>query len=149
MLQGFEKLDRRLKNLAQPGKIKPLARNAIRAGQRVVVAGIKAQIPPRYRDARKAIGSTLKRSRVLEDGGSVAAKVGAGVGKKTRSEVKGRTRSGVGIGPRNIHWFILGTKRMAPPLAGCVQRGLAASGADAAAKIKQNLASGIDKLAHS
>ena len=164
-VEGFEQLERKLLKLGNAKQVKGVARNAIRAGQRVVVTAMKTKIPGRYKEARKAIGSTLKRVKFGESAGHVAAKVGAAVGKKKQKGPTKRSRRGVGLGARSIHWGILGTKeretkrgnrRFAGPhstgqmpaiLAGVVQAGLAASGSEAVAKMKQNMAAGIQKLA--
>lgn len=89
-----------------------LVRRGVAAGMRVVVKSIKGEIPPGFKGAKQAIGGRMMK-RVA---GSLitTAKVGAAVGKKTpkksaamRSKGRGK-RPGVGIGPENIHWFIMG-----------------------------------------
>lgn len=87
-----------------------------KAAQRTALSGlakdIKAQIPGRHKDARKAVGSSLKKSRKTA---LVEGKAGIGVGKKKKKQVQDeqaakRGRPGVGITANNIHWMILGTK---------------------------------------
>ena len=74
---------------------------------------VKASVPSRYKDIRKAIGwRAIKRSKNKNEPG---AKIGAAVGKRgksTKVSAKIRTgRKGVGIARNNIHWWFLGTKR--------------------------------------
>lgn len=118
VLEGFERLDAKLLAMGSPKQIKGIARNAIRVGQRVVVKGIKAQIPGRYKDARKTVGYSLKAGKG-ENAGTVVAKVGMGVGKKrgTREDAiaaktarKALGKKGIGINARDAHWFVLGTR---------------------------------------
>lgn len=157
-LTGFDDLNRRLLALGDPKKIKKVAKSAVVAGQRVIVKGIKAKIPGRYKEARKTVGNSFKRLRHGEDAGSVSAKAGLAVGKKmpgreqaeaTSAHRRAAGRKGVGISARNIHWLVLGTihTRGTPPLAGIVQAGVSASSAEAAQKIKQKLAEGIAREA--
>jgi hypothetical protein len=158
VLQGYERLERKLLTLGDPRRVKAGARNAIRAGQRVLVAGIKSKIPGRYKDARRAIGHSLKRARQTEHADQVVAKVGAAVGMKKNTRPVTRTRPGVGLSARNIHWAILGTGdrahesghptgSMPAILGGVVKAGYAASSAAASDKIKKTLAAYIEKHA--
>lgn len=166
VMEGFDDLNRKLLALGDPKKIKGIARNAIRAGQRVVVKAIKAKIPGRYKEARKTVGSSFKRAKFGEDKGQIVAKIGMAVGKKRMSDseansnyLKRGKRKGVGLGVRNIHWAVLGTGQRATKeperrtgkmpaiLAGVVQAGFASSQAEAAAKINATIASGLAKLA--
>lgn len=92
-----------------------ITRSAQRTAMSVVAKEIKKQIPGRYKDARKAIGSSVKKGKSK----LVEAKAGVGVGYKRKkrerddekraSKAKGKRR-GVGISANNIHWMILGTK---------------------------------------
>lgn len=195
-LRGFDELQRRLERLGTPRQVKQIARQALTAGQRVVVRSIKSKIPGVYKDARKAVGQSLKRSRFGENAGMVAAKVGFGVGKKVQTDAemqaagkrrksssgggvgvknKGKTRSGVGLSARNVHWAVLGTDdrytgqttrrarggvritkrgtgkrrysgRMPAILAGVVKSGLQSSSTEAVAKIKEKMGDGIRRL---
>lgn len=164
-MAGFEQLDRRLVALGSPTVIKRLAKNAVVAGQRVLVKGIKSQIPGKYREVKKMIGQSFKRVKIGEDAGSVVSKVGVAVGKRPKeSDILGKTarrnagKKGVGIGLRNVHWMFLGTRdrytkrgkytgSMNAPLFGAVKAGVSASASEAANKIKQNLANGIAREA--
>lgn len=102
---GDVALDALLRELS--GKIADKAIvSGLRAGLTHVTKAIRSEIP--QASVRKAIGSKLKRYR----SGTVVAKVGAGVGPRTRRALGPRgQRPGVGISGRNIHWYILGTKQ--------------------------------------
>jgi hypothetical protein len=70
---------------------------------------VKARVPLDMKDAKKTMGMTVNAK-----GGKQTAKVGAAVGRGAKAQSKSsRTRPGVGIGGRNIHWFILGTAQRA------------------------------------
>ena len=93
-----------------------IVRGGVAKAMRVVVKAIKGKIPPNFKDAKKAIGGRMMK-RVQGSANLATAKVGAAVGMK-QDKVKMRAqdrkhkrsgRPGVGIGPENIHWFILGT----------------------------------------
>lgn len=101
---GDKALDALLEELGTKVANKAIT-SGLRAGLGHVTKAIRAEIP--QPSVKKAIGSKLKRLR----DGSVIAKVGAGVGPRTRKELGPRgNRPGVGISARNIHWYILGTR---------------------------------------
>lgn len=94
-----------------------ILRGAVSKAMRIIVKSIKGKIPPNFKDAKKAIGGRiLKRVAGSKD---VKAKFGAAVGKKqAKAKLAAQDRKhsragrpGVGIGPENIHWFILGTAK--------------------------------------
>lgn len=119
-LTGVKDLDKALKELAG-SKVKKIARSAISKGMRVLAKAIKQQIPPKYKSAKKAIGSRFSKAKGGESKGQVQAKVGAAVGMPKFRKKKGaweknkqhvaskHSGSGVGISAANIHWAILGT----------------------------------------
>lgn len=90
-----------------------------RSAQRTALSGlakeIKAKLPGKYKEARRGIGSSLKKGV----GGVHVGKAGVAVGirgarrqklAKREAEQKGaRKRKGVGIAVNNIQWFIMGT----------------------------------------
>lgn len=91
-----------------------ILRPAFAAGLKVASKAMQAAVPAQFKDAKKGIGSRFNKSRRTNE---VMAKAGAGVGIKA-AKIKrdadknflGRAgRPGVGIGARNIHWFIMGT----------------------------------------
>ena len=132
-----------------------LLRSAIAAGLRAAVKEIKHEIPHNMKEARKAIGMTAKAKK-----GNVKAKVGAKVGKrKAGGSADDRTpgRPGVGIGVRNIHWFLMGTRSRHHDSSGkyvglmdpypAVKRGWRQAESVVSAKIKQSLSKGIEREA--
>lgn len=183
---GDKQLDRRLKHLQKKGAKKAVA-SGMRKGLRVIVKGIKSEIPANMKDAKKLIGSRFGKTR--NSGGELVAKAGAAVGaagkagtgkgaKFKKKKSKDRSgHSGVGIGARNIHWYILGTKdrrtskspqrhsstgrytkgksqtgghstgRMLPQMPHVVQNGFNKSAGDAMSKITSSIREGIDREA--
>lgn len=152
-MEGFEEVERQLMALGDAKVIKKLAKAGLTAGQRVVVKAIKAKIPAKYKDARRTVGQSVKRMKYSETPTQFAAKVGFAVGKKmpsreaaaaTRAQRRVTGKKGVGVSARNVHWLVLGTKSTSSaPLHGVVQAGVSSSSAEAANKIKTNIAEGI------
>ncbi len=113
IVTGDRELDKKLATMSDKAQKKVL-KPAIAAGLRVEAKAMKAAIPANMKDAKKAIGSRFNKSK---RNGEEMAKVGAGVGIKSakirKDAAKQKTRRtgrpGVGIGARNIQWFILGT----------------------------------------
>ncbi|MSR60295.1 MAG: hypothetical protein EXS05_22085 [Planctomycetaceae bacterium] len=112
---GLPELDRKLKDLADKTVNKAM-RAGFGAGLRVIVKGIKSEVPAQYKDAKRAIGGRIdKKGGANRD--EVRARAGVGVGMKkekidkasAKQKGKRAKRKGVGIGARNLHWFILGT----------------------------------------
>ena len=106
----IEGLDELLKALEE-FKGKPAARvlkSAIRGGLNIVGKQMKADVDPKVKAGAKAVKTKIKERR-----GVLTAKVGFGVGRKRLKAgtvtVAQRTKPGVGIGPRNIHWWVAGT----------------------------------------
>ena len=82
--------------------------SAIRGGLNVIEKKMKADLDPRVKAAKRGIGSRFKRGK------QVVAKVGVGIGKRKKPLKKQRkrtTKGGVGIGEKNLHWWVLGTKQ--------------------------------------
>ena len=81
----------------------------------MLAKAIKAEVPSKWKEGRKAIGFSFIRGKGKFTGTTFAkAGVGAGLKKKAREKREaskgGRNgRKGVGIGVANFHWFILGT----------------------------------------
>ena len=150
-ITGDKELDRKFRRLADKVARKVLAQG-IRAGLRVVAKGIKAEIPPHMKDAKKAIGSKLKKDK----SGGIVAKVGSGVGGKKKPVGARGGRPGVGISRQNIHWLLLGTNSRhkgsgastgsTVPIP-AVRLGFAKSEAAAAQKIVDTVRKGIAREA--
>lgn len=94
-------------------------------GPKVLHAGLKAALKPLAKEMRKAVSASgasteLKRSarkavgaRFTKDKrkkkGDQQAKVGLGVGKRSKKPQREAGRKGVGLSKENIHWATLGT----------------------------------------
>jgi hypothetical protein len=113
-LTGVRKLDRKLQSLDRKVQ-KKLIRSAVNKALTVAKKAIKSEIPSRYPDLRKAIGKRLAKGKTGSAKGITVGKVGAAVGvtakrrAKNAAKKKPRKRPGVGIGPENAHWFLMGT----------------------------------------
>lgn len=91
-----------------------------RSAQRTALSGlakeIKAKLPGKYKEARRGIGSSLKKGV----NGVHVGKAGVAVGirgarrrklaERAAAQKGERKRKGVGITFNNIQWFIMGTK---------------------------------------
>lgn len=131
---GDKAIDRQLRNLGGKAS-KKAARAGIRASMKPVAKACRSAITATQgastglkREARKSIGQRFGKIKAGKFSGDVQARVGFSVGKRRRdskgrrvvsSAAKGRAKRikggqkdrGVGIGPENIHWFVLGTER--------------------------------------
>jgi hypothetical protein len=120
-----------------------ILRGATRTGLRVLRKSIQGEIPSEWKQIKPLIGMRMLRS---VKGMDPAGKVGVAVGKVSKARQKkidARTAAhkagqakGVGIGPQNVHWFVLGTKsrqtktghstgRMPPQVPNIVKDGVA------------------------
>lgn len=109
---GIEGLDKQLKNLFDTKTANKIARNALAKGARAVKSAIQSHVPSGQKEMRGAIGSRVGSGKGRgRTNGITTAKAGAAVGLKSTGErmSRGKGRPGVGIGARNIHWWILGT----------------------------------------
>lgn len=155
---GITEINRKLQSL-QSRITEPYLRKATTKGMRVIVNGIKSEVPANLKDAKRAIGMSIKK----EGDSKISAKAGAGVGKPTKAQNKaakeraaGNTlkhigKGGVGISARNIHWFVLGTTdrlqittgrftgKMPPQMPNVVKAGTAKSLGQAADAIQKEI----------
>ena len=155
---GVKELDRNIEKLTEKVQ-KKVATAAVRKGLQAAVKGIKAEIPSKYKDARKAVGWSFKvdRSRKSDTYGQKVGKVGSKVGKKLsklkewgikqKEKRKSAGKRGAGIGPNNLHWFITGTRRMKPKLPGLATRGMRSAKSQIGQAVKKAFADGIRKEA--
>lgn len=137
-IHGDKDIQRRLKRLEKKGSNK-----AIRAGigrmLTVVAKFIRNEVPPRYRSVKRTVGKKHK----IKDGEVVVAKVGFGVGK--RSKPSASKSRGQGISKYNIHWFVLGTKERSGPRGAMpeapdwIQNAVAAGGRQAIEEGKEKM----------
>lgn len=102
IVTGVPELDARLRALASDG-IARASRSALGYGIRYLASAMQAAAPTM--GMKLAIGS-----RFLRRGEGLGAKAGAAVGKRAPGALVHKGR-GVGIGARNIHWFVLGTQQ--------------------------------------
>jgi hypothetical protein len=111
-LQGQKELDQVLQELYREAN-KSLVRPAIQKALRVLAKGIKSEVPPHYKEAKKLIGQRMQRAAERKKFG-VGGKAGFGVGRRKKFKAiakKDRSgRKGVGLAIENIHWYVLGTK---------------------------------------
>lgn len=106
-ITGDKAIDRKLKRLATSGQ-KRVARAALGKALTVLARGIRNAIDPTQKSAKKTVGTKNKKNKKT---GIHEAKVGLGVGKKTKSKKqRDPKKGGVGISKENIHWLVLGTK---------------------------------------
>lgn len=114
-LTGYRSLDRKLKHMRKSAAGRAVTAGLRKAGQDLTKK-VKAEIPSRFKDARKGVGWRKVKKKV-------EIKVGARVGKRKNLKVKDRTgRKGVGISAANLHWLFLGTKNRYTGKKGGVKR---------------------------
>lgn len=104
-ITGNKEIDRKLKRLATSGQ-KRVARAALGKALTVLARGIRNAIDPKQKSAKKTVGTKNKKNKKT---GIHEAKVGLGVGKRTKSKKERTSKAGVGISKENIHWLTLGT----------------------------------------
>lgn len=114
ILTGMDDIDALLKELPVVVANRA-ARSGLTKGVRLAAKKIRSQIPSRYKDARKAIGHSVRMDKDGPHKGTTQAKAGTAVGKKKTGrknlpKSRGKGQKGIGIHPANLHWFILGTK---------------------------------------
>lgn len=109
LLTGDKELDAKLGKL-KVGASNKIARPAITKALRICRKSIQAEIPSQFKDAKRAIGmvNDKKGGRTKDQ---VRAKTGVGVGKAYKAQPKRKgNRPGVGIGGKNLLWWVLGTE---------------------------------------
>lgn len=120
-LKGSKYVTRKFRSLTKTQSNRALSK-ALLAGSRVVRDDARKRVPAKWKHLSKAIGSAQGKQDIPGVAKSLRpSKVGWSVGKKRgvwskKSKVatgegrKGGYGKGVGIGPSNIKWFVLGTK---------------------------------------
>lgn len=106
ILTGLDDVDALLKEMKISSGNRA-ARSGLTAACRLGVKLVKQKIPSTKKTIKNAIGY---RVRMDKKTGSTKAKFGASVGKKQAPLAKRGKRRGVGIGSRNIHWWVMGTQ---------------------------------------
>lgn len=110
LLTGVDDVQKVLDGM-RVGAANKIARPMLTKGARHLLKKVKAAVPPNYKEAKKAMGMVVD-ARGGKSKNQQRAKVGASVGGAAKMIGKGRSgknTGGVGMGARNIHWFILGT----------------------------------------
>ena len=104
---GDEQILRQLKQLRTTAARRIMTDGAAEAAKKIAKY-VKAEIPAKHKTIRKAVGWRRLKAKEAPEGG---AKAGARVGRASRAQARGPTagRKGVGIGARNLHWWIQGT----------------------------------------
>lgn len=109
-VDGLETIIKRMDEMKKNGG-KNVAQSMVRAGLNVIGKQMKKDVDPKVKEGRKGVRSRFKKNKKK---GFVTAKVGFGVGKKSKKTPtvvnrKGGKRGGVGIAAQNIHWWVAGT----------------------------------------
>lgn len=109
ILTGIDELDKTLSKM-KLGAANKIARPAVKKGGGVLLKNMKAAVPSNLKDAKRALGMVVD-SKGGPTRKEPRAKVGVAVGKASKAGTRGKKagRPGVGIGARNLHWFVLGT----------------------------------------
>lgn len=114
-VDGLEAIIKRMDEMKKNGG-KNVAQSMVRAGLNVIGKQMKKDVDSKVKEGRKGVRSRFKKNKKK---GIVTAKVGFGVGKKTRranaklqKKIKRKSgwRGGVGISAQNIHWWVAGTR---------------------------------------
>ena len=138
-IDGLSQFVRELERKKQRAA-KDIGTPVLNAGLKILMEGVRGQIPPEYAQLAKLVGKRIDKSK--SGNNEVIGKVGFGVGRKGRSMPKRKNHAGVGISSNNIHWLVLGTVQrqtktganrgeMPAILANCVPQGVAYSNAAA------------------
>lgn len=113
-IRGEDLIDKQILNLIAKGG-PAAARSGLSKGMTIIARGIRKEVPPKMKSVKKTIGQrfvTDKDKNAKLAKGTFAAKVGLGVGKKTKSnKERDPKKPGVGISKENVHWWELGTKQ--------------------------------------
>lgn len=116
IVQGDKKLVRTLKAMRTTAARRVMSDGAAKAAK-VLAKAAKAEVPSRFKGAKKGLGWKKLKVKDAPDGGAkVGSKVGR-TGKKAKADnarlrAKGRGgKKGVGFGSSNVHWLLLGTKQ--------------------------------------
>jgi hypothetical protein len=169
-ITGDKALDKKLSRLGDKAAAR-VTKKAIGKAGRTILKGMKAKVPSRLKDAKKALGFRFdKKGGANKD--QVRAKVGAAVGvkkgaieKQKAARAKKGKKTSFFISARNIQWFLLGTQRrtrkriggflagkskssnattgIMPPQMSAVREGYAATEGAAKAVLIQTLKEGI------
>jgi hypothetical protein len=109
-VQGYDLISKEIEKLIAKGS-KTAAKSGLSKGMTIIARGIRKEIPPKAKSVKKTVGQRFVKGKGSEKH-KFEAKVGLGVGKKTKSKKeRDPSRPGVGISKENVHWWELGTKK--------------------------------------
>ena len=103
IMTGILELDTTLSTLRKTTANK-VARAALRKGASIGAKAVKKEIPSLQKNARKAIGHSVKKNKTIDQTVAMFGTAGK------RSASKKHQSKGVGITSANIHWLLIGTK---------------------------------------
>lgn len=106
-IEGLQELTRLFREM-ETNSGRRIVKAALRAAVNEIAKEMRRELSPKVKQARKAIRHIVKGSK------RVTAKVGVHVGKgrnKQPRHAPSAANRGVGIGARNVHWWINGTQQ--------------------------------------
>lgn len=111
-IEGLDSILAALTTLETKSADKVLAA-MIRAQMSPIQKQMKSDVDRKVKEGRKGVRSRFKNQK---KNNIITAKVGFGVGKKSKKAPakinrKGNKAGGVGISAQNIHWWVAGTKQ--------------------------------------
>jgi hypothetical protein len=107
-VNGDDLINRKIEKLIAKGS-KSATRAGFSKGMTIIARGIRNAVPPKAKSVKKAVGQRFNKTKGKH---KISAKVGLGVGKRTKSKKeRNPNRPGVGISKVNVHWWELGTKK--------------------------------------
>lgn len=111
-VDGLDSILRALSTLETKGAGRVLTA-MIRGQMAPIQKQMKSDVNRKVKEGRKGVRSRFKNKKKKNE---ITAKVGFGVGKKSKKAPakinrKGGRRGGVGISAQNIHWWVAGTKQ--------------------------------------
>jgi hypothetical protein len=113
-MTGDKLLQITLSNLTDK-QLKPALRSGLSASVSVMAKGVRNQVPVQLKQLKKLVGSGVAKQSSKVQGAKVGFSVGraskAPLGRSMQNVTATGKLKGVGIGPRNIHWAVLGTSR--------------------------------------
>jgi hypothetical protein len=113
-LVGDAQLKQALRGLSDK-VTKKAVRSGLSASVSVMAKGVRNQIPVKLKTLKKLVGSGVAKQSSKIQGAKVGFSVGraskAPLGRSMQNVTATGKLKGVGIGPRNIHWAVLGTSR--------------------------------------
>lgn len=105
-VSGDDLINKKIQKLIAKGS-KSASRAGISKGMTIIARGIRKAIPPKQKSVKKTVGQRFNKTKGKH---KIDAKVGLGVGKKSKSKKeRDPNRPGVGISKENVHWWELGT----------------------------------------